>query len=381
MITMDPLNRLKNLSSQMHLEPAEDALCPQHRRLDEVYISKAVLPHGQRIDLLKTLLTSVCERDCYYCPFRAGRDFRRATLKPDEMASLFMEIHRAGAVDGIFLSSGIVAGGLYTQDKIIATAEILRHKLDYQGYMHLKIMPGAEREQVVRTMQLANRVSVNLEAPNTQRLAKLAPLKEFTQELIQPLRWVEEIRRNSSPQQAWKSRWPSSVTQFVVGGSGESDLELLATTDYLYRQLHLSRTYFSPFNPVEDTPLENLPPTPVVREHRLYQSSYLLRDYGFDLEELPFDTSGNLPTNIDPKLAWASTHLSEQPIDLNLADRRELLRVPGIGPKGANAILKVRRNSRLHEISDLIKIGINPRRVAPFILLDGRQPAYQMSLL
>jgi len=378
---MDPLNRLKMLSSQMHLEPAEDALCPQHLRLDEVYISKAVMPNGQRIDLLKTLQTSVCERNCYYCPFRAGRDFHRATLKPDEMASLFMEIHRAGAVDGIFLSSGIVAGGIYTQDKIIATAEILRHKLGYRGYMHLKIMPGAEHEQVVRTMQLADRVSVNLEAPNTQRLARLAPLKEFTQELIQPLRWVEEIRRNSSPQGAWKSRWPSSVTQFVVGGSGESDLELLSTTEYLYRQLHLSRAYFSGFDPVEDTPLENLPPTPVIREHRLYQSSYLLRDYGFDLEELPFDPGGNLPTNIDPKLAWANTHLSEQPIDLNLADHRELLRVPGIGPKSATAIIKARKISRLHEINDLVKIGINANRVAPFILLDGHRPVFQPKLL
>ena len=378
---MEPLNRLKMLSSQMHLEPAEDALCPQHDRMEEVYLSKAVLPNGQRISLLKTLQTSVCERDCYYCPFRAGRDFHRTTLKPDVMASLFMEIHRAGAVDGIFLSSGIVAGGLYTQDKIIATAEILRHKLGYRGYMHLKIMPGAEREQVVRTMQLADRVSVNLEAPNTKRLAKLAPLKEFTQELIQPLRWVHEIRQNSSPRDAWKGRWPSSVTQFVVGGSGETDVELLSTTDYLYRQLRLSRTYFSPFSPVEDTPLENLPPTPLMRQHRLYQSSYLLRDYDFDLEELPFDPSGNLPTNIDPKLAWANSNLSEQPIDLNFADRRDLLRVPGIGPKSAKAILKARRNTRLHAIGDLIKIGVNPKRAAPFILLDGRRPAYQMTLL
>ena len=378
---MEPLNHLKMLSSQMHLEPAEDALCPQHDRMEEVYLSKAVLPNGQRIDLLKTLLTSVCERDCYYCPFRVGRDFRRATLKPDVMASLFMEIHRASAVDGIFLSSGIVAGGLYTQDKIIATAEILRHKLGYQGYMHLKIMPGAEREQVVRTMQLADRVSVNLEAPNTKRLAKLAPHKGFTQELIQPLRWANEIRQKSSPQDAWKGRWPSSVTQFVVGGSGETDLELLSTTDYLYRQVRLSRTYFSPFSPVEDTPLENLNPTPVVRQHRLYQSSYLLRDYGFDLEELPFDLTGNLPTNIDPKLAWANTNLSEQPIDLNFADRRDLLRVPGIGPKSANAILRARRTSRLLEIGDLSKIGVNPRRAAPFILLDGRRPSYQMTLL
>ncbi|HEX6305456.1 MAG TPA: radical SAM protein, partial [Anaerolineales bacterium] len=138
-------------------------------------IYNAALPGGKRVPLLKTLLTSACERNCYYCPFRAGRDYRRTTMKPDEMAQTFTNLHPRGVVEGMFLSSGIVAGGIHTQDKLLATAEILRQKYNYRGYLHLKIMPGAERAQVERAMQLADRVSVNLEAPNTHRLLKLAP--------------------------------------------------------------------------------------------------------------------------------------------------------------------------------------------------------------
>jgi len=330
---MDTLTQLKSLSSQMFLEPAEETGCPKLESSNDYsgMISHAALPNGKRINLLKTLLTSACERDCYYCPFRAGRDFRRATLKPEEMAHTFLTMHQAGAVEGLFLSSGIIKGGIATQDKLIATAEILRLKLGFKGYLHLKIMPGAEYTQVERAMQLADRVSINLEAPTTQRLEKLAPHKEFINELLQPLRWVNQIRNKLPAHQGWNNRWPSSVTQFVVGGAGESDLELLQTTEYLYRELRLKRTYFSPFSPIPDTPLENLAPTSPQREHRLYEASFLLRDYGFSVEELPFEESGNLPGHVDPKLAWALANLSDKPIELNQASRQELLRIPGIG--------------------------------------------------
>ncbi|HEX6303827.1 MAG TPA: radical SAM protein, partial [Anaerolineales bacterium] len=327
-----------------------------------------------------TLLTSACERNCYYCPFRAGRDYRRTTMKPDEMAQTFTNLHHRGVVEGMFLSSGIVAGGIRTQDKLLATAEILRQKYNYRGYLHLKIMPGAERAQVERAMQLADRVSVNLEAPNTHRLLKLAPRKEFMQELLQPLRWVQEIRQSEDPRRGWNGRWPSSVTQFVAGGSGESDLELLSTTEFLYHQLGLRRAYFSAFNPIPDTPLENQTPTPPEREHRLYQSSFLIRDYGFSLEDLPFDLSGNLPTNIDPKMAWAQMHLRQSPVDVNRASRRELLRVPGFGPKSVTAILTARRQSPLRDLTDLKRLNILTGRSAPFILLNGKRPSYQPSL-
>jgi len=241
-------------------------------------------------------------------------------------------------------------------------------------------MPGAEKAQVERAMQLADRVSINLEAPNTQRLARLAPHKQFIEELLQPLKWVEEIRRTKSDGAAWKGRWPSSVTQFVAGGADEADLELLTTTSYLYRSLRLKRAYFSGFKPVVDTPLENKAATDPLREHRLYQASFLLRDYGFELEEMPFEQDGNLPLLTDPKQAWAQRNLNEQPIELNRAERRDLLRVPGIGPKSAEAILRARREGKLRDLSALRRLGVAAGRAAPFVLLDGKRPALQMKM-
>ncbi len=382
---MDPIQKLIDLSSQMHLEPAEDTGCPQipTQKKDAVHITQAIMPGGKTLPMLKTLLTSACERNCYYCPFRAGRDFHRATFKPEELAKTFMALHSGGLVQGMFLSSGIVAGGVRTQDKLIETAEILRYKLGFLGYLHLKLMPGAEFAQVERTMQLADRVSVNLEAPNAFRLEQLAPRKEFIDELLQPLKWVEQIRREQPSMKGWNGRWPSTTTQFVVGAVGESDLELLSTTETLYQQMRLKRAYFSRFNPARDTPLENHPAESPLREHRLYQSSFLLRDYGFSLEDLPFDQNGRLPENMDPKMAWASMNLAQKPIEINSASREELLRVPGLGPKSAQAILASRRQSqriRIQDLEDLRKIGVNPSRAAPFILLNGKRPAYQLSL-
>jgi len=307
---MDAIGRLKLLTDQMHLEPAEDAKpgCFTPKQQRETFVHPAKLPNGQSIKLLKTLLTSACERDCYYCPFRSGRDFRRATFKAEEFASLFMNLHRIGVAEGIFLSSGVAGGGVRTQDGLLDTADILRYKLGFKGYIHLKIMPGAEKAQVERAMQLADRVSVNLEAPNTERLTRLAPHKTFLEELLQPLKWVEEIRRSQPAHKGWNGRWPSTVTQYVVGGSDESDLELLTTTQWLHKNVGLKRAYFSAFSPIRDTPLENKAATDPLREHRLYQASFLLRDYGFDLEELPFADEGNLPLPTDPKQAWAQVY-------------------------------------------------------------------------
>lgn len=377
---MDTLEKLKLLGPATCFEPAEEVVGahrpPPCQRDDDLAgaIHNAVMPGGKRIALLKTLLTSACERDCAYCAFRQGRDFRRATFAPDELADLFMRLNRKGTAEGVFLSSGVAGGGPRTQDRLIATAELLRHRYGFQGYIHLKIMPGAEREQILEAMRLADRVSVNLEAPNAKRLAHLAPHKLFAEELLQRLRWIEEIRREVP------GRWPSSTTQFVVGAVGESDVELLTTTEYLHRQVGLARAYFSGFAPVPGTPLENHPPNPPLREYRLYQSSFLLRDYGFTVEELPFDAGGNLPLESDPKLAWARRHLAHAPVEVNTADRRDLLRVPGIGPKGVQKVLGARRQGTLHDLTDLRKVGIIAQRAAPFILLDGRRPAHQLSL-
>jgi predicted DNA-binding helix-hairpin-helix protein len=383
---MDAIGRLKLLSSQMSFEAdvenrAESRpACFSPKEKDQAFVHPAQLPNGKNILLLKTLLSSACERDCFYCPFRAGRDFRRATFKPEEFANLFIKLSQSGAAEGIFLSSGLAGGGIRTQDKLLDSADILRNKLGFRGYIHLKIMPGAEKAQVYRAMQLADRVSINLEAPNTARLSKLAPHKVFLEELLQPLRWVDEIRKTVPAHRGWNGRWPSSVTQFVAGGADESDLELLTTTEWLHKNVRLSRAYFSAFSPIRDTPLENKAATDPLREHRLYQASFLLRDYGFDLEDLPFAGDSNLPLDSDPKLAWARQHLADRPVEVNRAEKRDLMRVPGIGPKGAEAILKARRTGRLHELSNLRKLGIAIQRAAPFVLVDGKRSSQQMPL-
>jgi predicted DNA-binding helix-hairpin-helix protein len=344
-------------------------------------IHMAALPNGQRAPLLKTLLTSACERDCYYCPFRAGRDSRRVTFKPEEMAKTVVQLSEAKVIKGAFISSGIAGGGVRTQDRLIDTAEILRKKMRYRGYLHLKIMPGAEMAQIERAMQLADRVSVNLEAPNSKRLQLLAPQKDLIEELLQPLRVIEKIRSTRPDHLGWNGRWPSSTTQFVVGAVGESDIELLQTVSYLYRRLRLARTYFSAFSPVRGTPFAEKAPTDPWRQHRLYQASFLLRDYGFEVEDMPFQQAGDLPLEVDPKQAWARQVLSQAPVEINYADRHELLKVPGIGPQGAQAILSARtRGGRLRSLEDLKALGVYAARAAPFILLDGHRPPAQMSL-
>ena len=375
--------KLAKLSTDMHLEADGENECHpviDGKHMPEIRISEVSMPRGKIMKVLKTMLTSACERNCNYCPFRAGRNMRRSTFKPEELAKTFVEVHRTGAVEGLFLSSGIINGGVSTQDRLIDTADILRNKLGYCGYMHLKLMPGLERVQVMRSMQLATRVSMNLEGANENRLSFLAPMKKFEHELLTPLKWAEEIRKNENPQLAWNGRWASTVTQFVVGPSGESDLELLSTSEFLYKKLGLKRTYYSAFFPILDTPLENHAPENPMREHRLYQSSFLLRDYGFGLEDMPFTQSGNLPLDIDPKLAWAQQNLMHTPMEINSSSREQLLQIPGIGPMGANSILKARRARKIKSLRDLQKLGISSKRAKPFILLDGSQPDYQYKL-
>ncbi|WP_420643469.1 radical SAM protein [Candidatus Leptofilum sp.] len=395
--------KLQDIAVNMHLEPAEETnfnpkpavapcgqvVTPRHSTVQPRHaaakqaalgISHAVMPGGKTKPMLKTLLTSACERNCYYCPFRAGRNYRRHTFQPGELAKAFMQMYRAGMVEGLFLSSGIIKGSVTTQDKLLETVEILRKKHQFKGYLHLKVMPGADKAQLRQAMTLADRLSVNLEAPNDKRLALLAPKKMFFEELVRPLQLIEQIRQEEPAHLGWNGRWPSTVTQFVVGAVGESDVEILSTTEYLTKRLRLGRVYFSPFSPIHNTPLENQPAENPLRKVRLYQTSFLFRDYDFGLEEMPFGQDGNLPLDIDPKLAWAQSNLQHNPVELNQAHRLELLRVPGIGPKSSHTILNARRQGRLRELTHLQQLGIATKRLAPYVLLDGKRPSFQLPL-
>lgn len=384
-IAPDPYQKLSLLGDSMRFEPAgaqpqieqsqvEVAAPAQRAPKPLPCISDVTTPTGKK-PILKAMMTTACERNCYYCPFRAGRNqTQRITFSPDEMAATHMKLVRSHVVDGIFLSSGIIKGSVTTQDKIIDTAEILRRKYGYRGYIHLKVMPGAEYDQIRRTMQLADRVSVNLEGATEQRLALLAPKKDYWGELITRLHWISRLRQEENLR-------ASVVTQFVVGAVGDTDLELLQVSDKLYNQLGLRRTYYSSFRPVAHTPFDGLAPTSAQREFRLYQASFLLRDYGWQVEDLPFQADTNLPLELDPKRVWADHNLLDAPLEINRASRAQLLHVPGIGPVAADAIIQARRQGQLADLAHLTALGIRDvARTAPYILLNGRRPAHQLSL-
>ncbi len=380
--TPDTFTKIAQMGDATLFEPAGDAPRAEERGGEKYQalsladcISNVQTPFGAK-PILKTMITTACERNCNYCVFRAGRGkTKRVTITPDALAAAFDQLQRAKLADGMFLSSGIIKGGVSAQDKILDAGEIIRKKYRYRGYIHLKLMPGAEYDQVYRAMQIADRVSVNLEGPTEARLQALAPKKKFSDELLIQLQRTHEIKQRDPSIRA------SVVTQFVVGAVGDTDLEILSLGDRLYNRLGLKRTYFSAFGPVIDTPFENVAPTDPIREFRLYQASFLLRDYAWDLEDLPFIGGDNLRTDMDPKRAWAEVNLRTTPIDVMKADRTALMRLPGVGPKGADAILKARTERALRDLGQLGQLGIRtPDQLAPYVLFDGRQPSQQLSL-
>jgi predicted DNA-binding helix-hairpin-helix protein len=337
------------------------------------WIFPAIRPDGKRVSLLKVLQTNVCRNDCFYCANRAGRDAPRTTLGPDELARLFAELVRRNRVQGLFLSSGIPGHANQASERMLATVELLRRHYQFKGYIHLELLPGADDAIVEASVRLADRVSVNLEAPNAQRIHALCGSKDFAGELLSPLQHAEAWRRRLG-------RPVSMTTQFVVGAAGEADQEILATSARLYRELRLARAYYSAFQPVRDTPLENHAPTPLWREHRLYQADFLLRQYGFTLPELVMDAQGNLPHTGDPKTLWAHRHPERFPLEVNRASLDELLRVPGIGPRSSQRIINWRRQGALRELRQIDLAGADAKRAAPFILLDGKRPTFQLPL-
>ena len=219
-------------------------------------------------------------------------------------------------------------------------------------------------------------MSINLEGPTEERLGALAPKKDFSWEILNRLLWAGEIKKQKPHE-----RLASLVTQFVVGAVGDTDLELLSMSERLYRQTGIKRAYYSAFSPIEATPFEDVDKVDPIRSFRLYQSSYLLRDYNWELEDMPFQGTGNLRTDVDPKRAWADENLLHAPIDVMKAERDVLLRIPGIGPVGADSIIRARRHGHLRELSHLKRLGIRAtERLAPYVLLDGQKPPQQLKL-
>ncbi len=364
----------------------------EQRLRESIYHAKVP---GGTMPLLKTLLTNACIKNCAYCPIAAYCDHIVVSFKPDEMARLFMAMHKAGLVNGLFLSSGVVRDPDTTQELLNDTAKILRTRYGFRGYIHLKIMPGASLEAIKEAARWANRISVNAEAPNELRLKTIAPDKSFQGEMLPTLKRIAEII--TQKRMEWLERkgvvqrvgrgWIadldelaqlstppvlSSTTQFVVGAAGESDKELLQTVVRFYREFQLGRAYFSAFRPICGTKMEDAPAETPVREHRLYQADFLIRRYGFGLDELPFDERGNLPRDVDPKLAWALRHPERFPVEVTKAEREELLRVPGIGPETAEKIVKARKEGTLLTAEDLQRLGVRLKRAAPFLTLRDK---------
>jgi len=323
---------------------------------------------GKSVPLLKILQTNACRHNCLYCANRAERGHRRIRFQPDELASLFMDLQSRGHVQGLFLSSGVEGSPARTMAEMLTTAEILRHRYGFAGYIHLKVLPGAPYDCVERAVELANRVSVNMEAPTEGQLTRIAPDKHMPGDVIQRMHWIRQAAsRRDGAMSAGQS------TQFIVGAGRETDRELLTAATALYRDVNLRRAYFSAFEPIADTPLEEQPPAPPMREHRLYQTDWLLRCYvgAYSLGEIVFNDAGNLPLEVDPKLAIALRQPERFPIEVNRADFIELLRVPGIGPKSARSIVRERKTGRISDLQELRRKGVVARRAAPFLLING----------
>ncbi len=327
-------------------------------------ICHSFTPDGRCVSMLKVLMSNECEKDCNYCPNRVQRDVLRTTFAPEELARLFMDMYERNYIEGLFLSSGVRHNAASTIENMLKTLEIIRFRYRFGGYIHLKILPGTEEQFIERAAELSNRISINLEAPNRDRLSILSRTKDFDKELVQPLRSISKILK----------RHPGTThsTQFIVGAAQESDKEILTAVNRLYSGFDLKRAYFSAFYPVAGTPLQHMPPASQLREHRLYQSDFLMRFYQFRFQDFIFDESSNLDLSLDPKLMYAIKNPQLFPVEINRATLDQLLRVPGIGPKSARKILQVRRQYKLRSPMELKNMGISLKRAQKFITFDGK---------
>ena len=331
----------------------------------ESCIFYASTPKG-KVPILKLMQTTMCDKNCVYCAFRRDRDQTiRMALKPEEIARGFMDLYKAGKVRGLFLSSGIFGNPEFTMERMIDTVKILREKYEFKGYIHLKIMPGVSLQTVEEAVRVADRVSINLETTKEERLQSIAKGKSILKDMLPKVEYVDKLIRNS--------RGKSQITQMMVGVGDEKDEEIIRAVVYLNKNFRLSRIYFSAYFPVSHTPLENKPPENPLREYRLYQVDFLVREYGFSFEDFkPILRDGNLPLETDPKTAWAEANKHLFPIEINTADYDMLIKVPGIGKRTAEEIIKRRKEKRLKSVEDLKGIR-NVDKILKYITINGKR--------
>lgn len=373
---MDTIEKLKILSedSQYDLACACGTRDDDRRRrgLDGKWLYPVTLPQGGYSVLLKTLLSNACANDCKYCPLRSETNLRRCTLKPEEIANVFMEYLKRKKVFGLFLSSAVINSPDYTMDKINTVARLLRYKHNFRGYIHLKIIPGASDAAIEDSLSLSSAVSLNIETPGKKHFQMLSNKKDYMNDIIHPLKLMGKLTEKGSNFSSVKC-----TTQFIVGASDETDSEIIEYTFGLYKRLNFKRVYFSAYqkglgNP--DIPGERVflsnQEGPFMREHRLYQVDFLIRRYGFNRNDILLDECRNLRLDKDPKELWADSHPEYYPVSINRAEREALLRVPGLGPDTVSRILKMRRERRVNRLDDLGIRGKRFEKVKSYVIFE-----------
>jgi putative DNA modification/repair radical SAM protein len=343
-------------------------------------ICHAYAPDGRCISLLKILLTNSCIFDCHYCINRKSSNVRRARFTAAEVVQLTLSFYKRNYIEGLFLSSGIIGSSNYTMEQIVEVARSLREDHDFRGYIHLKTIPDADPELVHKAGLYADRVSINVELPTAPGLKRLAPEKDGTRIEGAMQGMKSAIDEGADSKKRFKSA-PSFApagqsTQMIVGADSANDSEIVGTASKLYDRFSLRRVYYSAFSPIPDAsailPLQR---PPLMREHRLYQSDWLMRFYGFKPAEVvqATDNAGMLPLDIDPKLAWALKFREQFPVDVNRGPREMLLRVPGLGVKAVDRIVASRRWRRL-TLDDVARLTVSIAKVRPFIVAENWRP-------
>ena len=335
---------------------------------------------GGPVKLLRILMTNACALNCHYCPMRRDRAMRRTLLKPEELVRIFLGALRRGWCEGLFITTGIPARPEKVTDDLIAVLELLRVRHRFAGYIHVKLVPGAQEAQIQRITALATRVSVNLEAACGDTLERIAPEKQLARTLVTLERARRVVVDNTQEERAGRprdARRPGGIAgmtmQFVVGATPDSDRAIMDRVTSLYAGGGIHHAHFSAFRPIRDTPMEGAPATPALREHRLYQADWLVRDYGFAPNEVVYEDTGNLPLAVDPKAAWALAHPEHFPVDVSTGTYEQLVRVPGIGPRSARRLVNERRTAVINGLADLRRFGMVTTRAAGFLTLRGRR--------